>query len=492
VKKLRLAFSLMLSISLLVAFVPGAAAGGPSGSWVSGINCVNLSSTQANIQLNFYAQNSAAVSLTFPDTILPNGTKGYYTPVSFPSLASGFVGSAVVSSDQPLACNVNTQTTGTGTAANPYRVGTSAGFTAGAGSMFDPQVMKNVGGTVGNTWNSYMAVQNTGTSATTASVTYQDRAGNAVPAANESFLIQPGSNHIFYQNDNANLPNNFFGAAKVTASGGGTIVVGASFYNDGSSASASQFSSFRGVATGASTILLPRTVRRYYGYNSGVTVQNVGGSPVAAGQLHITFTIGGTPFVVTDPAALAPGAAWALYLPNVPELLGVDAKPMNQRFGGAVVSGPGGSSLIAIVNEDNRGNPADSNGLPIPIERQGQGDTYNGVGLSDATSTVFFPQVPNNAGGVFSGGFNIANATNTAGTCTITYGTTGVVENNVALAGNGSIARFAPNVAGLPNGYNGGVSAHCTQNIVGIANLGVVVGSGKVGDSFTQSTGLNQ
>ncbi len=491
-KNLRLILSIMLSLSLLAAFVPGAAAGSPPGAWVSGISCVNLSaSSQAMISLSFYQQNAAATVLTYndPTPIPPNGTRGYYTPSSFASLGS-FLGSVVVSSDQQLACNYNTQVNATGTSTDPYRMGSSAGFTVGAAAMFDPQVMKNYGGAAGNTWNSYMAVQNTSGGTITANVTYQDRNGNAVPAANESFSIPANTNHVFYQNDNAGLPNNFLGSAKVTATGG-TLVLGAAFYNDGTSPTASQFQSFRGVATGASTVVLPRVVRHYYGYNSGVTVQNVGAA-IGPNLISITFTIGGHTYVVPNTTGLASGASWALYIPNVSQLNGVDALPMNTRYGGATVTGPGGSSLVAIVNEDNRGDTSTSDGQPIPTERQGQGDTYNGVGLSDATTNEFFPQVTNNAGGIFSGGFNIANTTNTPTTCTITYGTSGIVENNVPLGAFGSIARYLPNVAGLPNPYNAGVSAHCGQNVVGIANLAVKLGSGKYGDSFTQSTGINQ
>jgi hypothetical protein len=62
----------------------------------------------------------------------------------------------------------------------------------------------------------------------------------------------------------------------------------------------------------------------------------------------------------------------------------------------------------------------------------------------------------------------------------------------VPLAANASIARFAPSVAGLPDGYNSSVTASCGQNVVGIANMAVNVNSGKLGDSLLTGNGLNQ
>ncbi len=64
----------------------------------------------------------------------------------------------MVESSTPLACNVNTQTTGAGTPTNPFRIGTSAGFADGETglTMYVPQVMKTLAGT----WSSYIAVQN--------------------------------------------------------------------------------------------------------------------------------------------------------------------------------------------------------------------------------------------------------------------------------------------------------------------------------------------
>jgi hypothetical protein len=476
--------SLIGIFALLLALVPAALAGPPPGNWVSGIACQNLSDTDpASVTLYFYQEGSSTAALTYPDPnpIPANGSRNYFTPSTPPGVPEGFLGSVVVASDTPLACNVNTQTTGAGTSTDPYRIGTSAGFsdTQTSSTMYIPQVMKNLAGT----WSSYIAVQNTSSTDTTVEVTYKNTAGTAVNAATESTTVAAQSNHIFYQTDNAGLADGFIGAATVTSTGGAGLAVTVNFYNSGANADTAQLHSYNGFGAGAQTLYVPRIVRNFYGYNGGLSIQNVGAS---ATTVEITFNFAGNQYVYNSPS-IASGAALALYAPNIPELNPVDGLALNLRFGSAVIEADAGGSIVAIVNEDNRG------GAGVPAERVGQGSSYNAIADGSQTSTVFFAQVTRKAGGVFSGGFQVANTTGTAGTCDITYaGQAGATEDNVPLPANGSIARFAPNVSGLPDGFNAAVTVVCNQPVVGISNLAAEPGSGKFGDSFTQANGLNQ
>ena len=478
-------FSLIAILALVFALVPGASAGAPAGNWVSGIACQNLSTTdQATITLYFYQEGSSSTAFppyTDPNPIPPGGSRNYYTPSSPPGVPEGFLGSVVVASDQPLACNVNTQTTGTGTSSDPYRMATSAGFadTQTAPTMYAPQVMKNLAGT----WSSYIAVQNTSNADVPVTVSYKDRNGNAL-SANETATIKAQSNKVFYQTDNTNLVNGYVGAATIAADDGVSgLAVTVNFYNSGASSDSAQFQSYNGFGNGANKLFVPRIVRNYYGYNGGLSIQNVGGSNAT---VTITFNFAGNSYTYNSPS-IAPGAALALYAPNIAELNPVDGLNVTQRFGSAVIQASSGDSIVAIVNEDNRG------GAGIPAERIGQGSTYNAIADGSQTSTVFFPQVTRKAGIVFSGGFQVANSTSTAGTCSIKYNAdTDANESNVPLPANGSIARYAPNVANLNDGYNASVSVECNREVLGIANLAAEPGSGKLGDSATTANGLNQ
>jgi hypothetical protein len=477
----------LLILALLGLAAPVALAQGPSGTWASGIACINLDGSQdAIITLYFYPEGSSAAATSFTDTILVGGSKNYFS-TNISGLPSGFLGSATISSNVEIACNLNTQTTGDGSSGNPYRMSTIRGFTTGDQTMYAPQVMKTLAGV----WNSYISVQNTTGSSVSITITYRDRFGNVISAATETATILANSNKVFYQGSNANLPGGFIGSATIqSANSLQLIVASAAFYNSASSPSTAQFQTYAAFSSGASKLFVPRAVRRFSGYNTGMSIQNIG--PDISGTITAVFTFAGNTYTVTRTDLLS-GVSWVIYLPDVPELNPVDSLPMNQRFGSAVITAPGGSEIVAIVNEDNRGNPSDNNGGAVPVERIGQGDTYNAVPEGPGiTNSVFFPQVTKNAGGVFSGGFQVANTTATPTTCTLTYGTSGVVENSVALAGNGSIARYLPAVGGLPASYNSSVTVQCGQPVIGIANLSVNLGSGRVGDSSMQGNGVNR
>jgi hypothetical protein len=478
------AFRFVILGLLILGITATASAQAPPGDWISGITCQNLSgTTDANIALSFYAEGNGTAVLTYndPNPVPSNGSRNYFTPSSPPGIPSDFLGSVVVSSTQPMSCNVNTQTTGAGTQGDPYRIGTSSGFDENqiATTMYAPQVMKSLAGI----WSSYIAVQNTGDSAVLTNINYKDRFGASVPGAAESFTIPAKSNKVFYQDSNSGLSSDFLGSATITGDGSTKLAVIVNFYNSGADYTTSQFHSYNGFGAGANKLLIPRVVRSFYGYNSGLTIQNVGGSPTT---VAITFYFAGSPYVYNSPS-IASGASLFLYAPNVTELNPVDGLSEGLRIGNAVVQAAQGGTIIAIINEDNRGGPG------VPAERLGQGSTYNAILDGSQTVNAFFVQVPRNAGGIFSGGFMVANTTGSAGTCDFTYsGVPAASETGVPLPANGNISKYAPNVANLPDGFNSSVTAVCTQAVVGIANLAAEPGSGKYGDSFTQSNGLNQ
>lgn len=460
---------------------------GPAGSYASGIACANLGASPANISLSFYnGDGTVALSYTDPTAIPVGGSRNYFTPSSPAGIPSGFLGSAVVSSDQQLACTVNTQAVGAGlgTVSNPARVDTSAGVTSDKTSsvLFAPQVIKALGG-----FNSYVSVQNSENTAQVVYVSYVDRNGVAYPAARESFTIPAQSSHVFYQTQNANLPAGFLGGATITSTGKLATVV--AFYNNAANTASTQFNTYAAFPSGANKVLLPRVVRNYYGYQGGLSVQNVGS---AATAVTVTFSFAGNTYVVPN-VSINPGATYSPYLPGVAQLAPVDALPVGQRTGNAVVQAAPGGSIVAIVNEDNRGtcNSAPGCGVIAP-EVVGSSNTYTGFPDGVQTTTTFFTQVTRKAGTIYSGGFQLANTTGTATTCNITYsGASAANETNVALAANGSFSRFGPNVANLPDGFNSSVKVVCGQPVVGISNLSAR-STGYFGDSFAAANGLNQ
>jgi len=474
-------------MGLLLATVGVVAAQGPTGTYGSGIACSNLGTAPANLSLTFYAQDSSSVVLSYtdPTPVAIGASRNYFTPSSPAGLPSGYLGSAVVSSDQPMACNVNTQVVGSGvgTTANPARAGSSAGVGSADASttLFASQVIKALSGN-----NSYLSIQNTENSPVTVYVNYADRFGVKYPAARETVSIPAQSNHVIYQGSNANLPSGFLGGASITATG--KIVAMAAFYNSGASATTAQFQTYNPVPAGATKLYIPRFVRNYYYYNGGMSVLNTGAT---TSTVQIVFTFAGTPYTVNKD--IPANSTYSPYAPNITELAAVDALPVGQRTGSAVITVLSGPAVTAIVNEDNRGTCNQATGCGALAQNQiGFGSSYNAIADGTQTNNVFLAQVPRNVSGSISGGFQLANISASAGTCNITYpAATAANETNVAIAGNGSLSRFAPNVTNLPNGFNSSVVVNCTVPVVGISNFSNRATT-YFGDSYITANGVNQ
>ena len=194
-----------------------------------------------------------------------------------------------------------------GAPSKPSRVGTASGVLQPHGTMYVTQVMKAF-----YEWNSYIAVQNA--SADTASVTvhYYDANGNDI--LQNTKALHPYSTYVFRQENEAGLPSNFRGSAKVVSNK--DIAVICNFYNTGADAAHAQFHSYNGFASGATKLYAPRLVKDYYGYQSGLKVQNTGTQPTT---VTVSYNFGGTTYVQRS-SPIAPGQAWELYLGDAARL----------------------------------------------------------------------------------------------------------------------------------------------------------------------------
>jgi hypothetical protein len=365
-----------------------------------------------------------------------------------------------------MACSVNTQTSG-----GVLRVGTSNGVDSGATAtdLYAPQVMNNLSG-----WSSYIAVQNTSSASADVTVKYFNASGTQVASETES--IPANSSHVFYQDDaSSGLPSGFIGSATVesTAAMAGTVAM----YNAGTGAGDAQFLSYNTFTGGASTVFGPRVVKNLsgVGFTSGFSCQNVG---TVATNISADFSIlnQDTSTIVSatmSKTSVAPGQSWAVYMnPTGNAALDAIAKGV-----GSVTIDSSASPVACTFNEDNRTTYA------------GLGSTYSGVPDGDQSTTMFFSQIVALGASSYRGGFQIANTTATATTCTYTF-SNGDVVSGVALAGNGSNSVFAESV--LTNNvtsFNGSAIVTCGQPIVGIYNLAALT---IAGDSFATNNGINQ
>lgn len=456
---------ILSAIITAFAMLPAvASAQGPSGNFVSGISCLNLSSTSSTATIEFYnATGGTPVTSVANPSFDPNDPWLLFTP-SISGLGSGFLGSAVVSSGQEAACSVNTQLAPGGT----NRVGTSEGVSADAtgAKLFATQVVNALGG-----FNSYVSVQNAESATTEVKATIFNADGSQ--AATETVSIPGNSSHVFYQTQ-AGLPSGFIGSASFESTDGTSRLAGAvALYNDGTS----QLLSFNTFKEGATKVYLPRLAKNLsgVGYTSGFACQNLGSSAV---DMTMVITMlnqesGSTVTSTISNSGVGAGQSWLGYLGNATS---AEIDAINRGFGSAIVTATG--PIACTANEDNRTTFA------------GQGSTYGGVPDGQQSTTMSFPQIVALGANSFRGGFQIANTTGTAATCTYSF-SNGQVLSNQALAANGSNSVFAETVLNGISNFNGSVSVECTQPIVGIYNLSII-GDAASGDPFSTNNGINQ
>ncbi len=118
----RLAVLLLLIVGLIITFSFVAAQGLPGSGWTSGQQIQNIGTDEGII--SFQAYDQAGVSTDCGNqTLQPGQSYTYLTDVDCP-VSAGFIGSAVVSADQPVAAVVNVNNKGVGAASGQYR-GTS-------------------------------------------------------------------------------------------------------------------------------------------------------------------------------------------------------------------------------------------------------------------------------------------------------------------------------------------------------------------------------
>lgn len=475
----------LLIILMVFMMIPSGVLAFPSGSWVSGVTVANLTSQTATVLITFYNQNGS-VALSFDGGTIPgNGSKTWYLPSHVSGLSSGFIGSAVVSSDKQIAAIVNTQLP---SGSNPIRIGTSVGVNTPAETVYATQLMKNYWG-----WNSYCAVQNTGSSAVTVSAYYYDRNGSQVGAARTQ-SIPANASYIFDQSTDSGLANGFNGSAKFVGDSSHPLAVVCNFYNAGSGSGDAQFHSYNGMGTGGTTLYVPRVVKDYYNYQSGLKIQNIG---TEALTVTITFNFNGTNYTLTSPS-ISSGQSWGPYMGDPLQLVGASPSLTGVSGSGSAVitvnSPNANKRIIATINEDNRVDPA------------GRGITYEAGLFSEASTVIVFPQITSEYYG-YSSGWQVAKVESGTSNCTASYSASGPIvaftENFTLTDTNPSFSRFAPNAPGMLDGisndnYNGAVTINCTgAKVIGIANLSFRYDRdtryGNItGDSFTTARGINK
>ena len=353
-----MALALTLGISHSVTLAQGQFPG-----YTSGIQVQNLSSEQANITLDFYKADGTKDN-TVSDTINGNSSKTYFgttLPVS-----QGFSGSAVISSDKPVAA-ISNLVNSAFTAGAAY-VGSSQGTT----SVNLPLLMKGNSG-----FNTWFSVQNAGSGAANVTVNYSD--GTSATAS-----IPVGSAKTFYQAQENHSEKVFSG--KITSD---QPVVAVVLEED-----AKTMFAYSGFTAGSTNPVLPLINSNNANTITGVQIQNTGTDSTEV-TLSYTPTPGfGTACTETQTIAAGKSATFALFAFSPSGSSSSNCTP-GQRFVGSaqVTKNTTNQPLAVIVNQLNSGV---------------FGEAYGGFDPANANQTVVMPLIMDRNSGYFTG-FNVMN-----------------------------------------------------------------------------------
>lgn len=151
-------------------------------SYVSGITIQNLTGNTATVRVEYYDQAGNVLDSSTTDTIAAYGVKDYAT---IPT-ATGFKGSAIISSDQLVGAVSTLRGDNKGR-------GAYVAATEGSTTVILPVLMKNWGS---SKWNTFFSVQNTGTADADVTVDYAACAGTSNDTATG---VKPGAMVTFNQ-----------------------------------------------------------------------------------------------------------------------------------------------------------------------------------------------------------------------------------------------------------------------------------------------------
>ena len=224
----------------------------------------------ADITFEFFDDTGASIATYVASSVAANASAIVELDTLTPSTGSipgGFGGSAKVTSTSNLAGMANNMTS-----SEPAVLQTYNAFAAsdGGSTLYAPALFNDYYGYV-----SSIQVQNIGSVSTDITVTYID---NIVKTATG---VGPNKAALFYQPSEGHAAG-WTGSAKVTSSAADVVAVVAQL----SSVKASNYNAASG---GATTIVAPALSKAFYGYDTALTVMNVG---TVATDISVSYSDG--------------------------------------------------------------------------------------------------------------------------------------------------------------------------------------------------------
>lgn len=447
-------FPIVVLVVILLVVVGVVFAAPPGSGWKSGQQVQNVGGSNAQVVLTAYDQTGANFDCG-TETVGPGASVTYLTDSDCP-VPPGFLGSAVVSADQPIAAIVNVNNKGTGLAAGQYQ-GTDGADVAT--KITFPLVKADHKGrtTTFYVQNASQNPNNISAKFAVNGVDYTFTKNNV--AANAMVVISPAD---------AGVPAGDGQVGSLTVDGTQPLA-GSSLEHQTSAPVGENLQASKAftAADGANDVFCP-----LYRYNhtsknqtTGAQVQNVGGSAV---DVQFTVNAGGSSFGPYT-ANIAAGASHTFFAGSLSPAL------PSGTVGSASIESTG--PVVAVVNDKGTVNGSE------------RVTTYACFG-SGGTS-INIPLAKEHAGGNTTG-IQVQNIGGSATTVTLAYKSTDgkslTIESKSAVAPGASIT--AVNLYKLPDAtwqVNSGNPADMVGTVNGVvasggADLAVIANESSNGD----------
>jgi hypothetical protein len=360
----------VLAVLLVVGLLAGltVSALSATGSRTTGVVVQNLGDQAATVRLDYYNQAGTAVVYT-ETTIQPASAVGFGAN-NQAGLTDGFVGSLVVSADQPIAA--------IGNDTDSDSVGFYSAVTDGATTLYVPALYKGYGNWFSEIW--IQAAESVPVGAT-ATITFRDRLGAQTGTA-KTVSLTSFATVMASPNDYADVPANWAGGAVIESSYKMAAVIRNTRDTGVTGMIAEEYNAF---AAGDTMVFVPAIYKSFGVWNSnGINVQNLGTQTTTV-SIDFYDRLGNKTYTYDFPSAFAAnGGVSAVNTKNI-----ADADLPLGWAGTAVIRSNDGQPVIGIVD--------------VTSTDQGKGNVYNAVLASDGAATVYLPSQYKRFGGWRSG-----------------------------------------------------------------------------------------
>lgn len=415
-----LAVALILVLLTAIPLAASADVPAPGGPFNTAFRIQNLGASPASCEFSFYDANGVAKYVSGGLPAIAVGDSAYvYVPVDTNVADGQYAG--VVTCDQEVAAVVNYGDADSGAS---YSGVTETGTTLYAPGIYDNYF----------SFYSNVVVQNasTGTINITLEI-YQP--GSAVAVKTETKNNVPGNGYVTFEQEGLpELATDQFYSAKIIGTGNIAAVV--NIY--GRAGTNNQLYSYNPFSSGSLAAYAPVILNNFYGYNSALVIQNLGGS---AASVTITYSDG-----TVKNTTIQPGAADSRYTPAETGL------PSGNTNGLLAAKVESNQPIVVLVNESTNMNRAAS---------------Y--TGFPGGATTVRAPIVMKRYF-KYNTSVTCQNIGAAATTMTIAYSGIATTTTSPSIAVNRTHSFYQPAEAQLANNWIGSATITSAQPIVCVVN----------------------